>query len=275
VHYNPERGDWVAEAECGLCGGYDVDLRVHDPERWSLAHARAEAFVRRVHSTRCLGCHAESQRRRPRRAEFEPYLWWDTATHEWMAWLSVGGSPDGGVTLPLGIRSVWALPEARAALSVMQRGLPLPLRVAACRSEVDPHLSAFFHDADSKRWVLWVACEQCGGTELRLGAVGPGAVDAAADEACACIERMAADGCPHCRSEREWAAWVIRDDAPRLWYDTRTGEWVVWQAVDGTIDGVTLPLGLTRYDADMSTLFRLASDAVVGDWKFEEDGLAG
>lgn len=231
--------------------------------------------MRRVHANRCLGCHSESQRKLPRGAEFEPYLWWDTASSEWMAWVRMAESPDGGVTVPLGVTSVWALPEARAALSVLERGLPLPLRVATGRAEVDSQITSVFHDSVTARWMLWIACRDCGGTEIKLSAVGPGAIEQSADEACACVERMSADGCPHCRSEREWASWVVQDDAPRLWYDTRTGEWVVWQAVEGTLDGVTLPLGLTRYDADASVLFRLASDAVVGDWSFEEDGLAG
>lgn len=276
VHFDPECGDWVVEADCGLCGGYRVELRVPDPERWSLANARAEAFIRRVHSNRCLGCHADLQRRRPRGAEFDPYLWWDTETREWMGWLSMPQSPDGGITMPLGVRSVWALPEARAALALLQRDTPLPLRVATGRVDVDPQVCALFHDPGSGRWKLWIACDDCGGTELKLSALGAGAVEVAADEAHACVERMASDGCPHCRSEREWASWVFRDEAPRLWYDTRTGEWVVWQAVEGTLDGVTLPLGLTRYDADMSLLFKLASDAVVGDSsRFEEDELPG
>lgn len=275
MQFDAECGDWVVEADCGLCGGYRVPLHVPDAGRFPLADARAQAFMRSVHANRCLGCHALAQRRRPRGAELDTQLWWDTETGEWMAWVWLPDSPHGGVTLPLGLRSVWALPEARAALSLIQRDTPLPLRVARDRGNVDRDLCTLFHDPVATRWMLWVACADCGGTELALSAVGRRALDVAVEEACACAERMASDGCPHCRSEREWARWVTGDDAPRLWYDTRAGEWVVWQSVEGTPDGVALPLGLTRYDADMSLLFRLASDAVVGDWEFEEDERPG
>lgn len=261
----------MVRADCQECGGYSLDLKVPEPDRRSLAQARAEAFLRRVHSNRCLGCHANAQRAVPRGAEYDPYLWWDTQTSEWMAWVALPGSPDGGVAMPLGVRSVWALPEARAALTLIEQDLPLPIRIAESRRAVDPDVCSLFHDSGRGRWIFWAACSDCGGCEIKLTPTQATAYERACEEACAVVDRMAADGCPHCRSEREWAAWVLRDESPRLWYDTRTGEWVVWQPVEGTLDGVTLPLGLTRYDVDLSVLFRAASDAVVGDWSFEEE----
>jgi hypothetical protein len=42
-----------------------------------------------------------------------------------------------------------------------------------------------------------------------------------------------------------------------IWYDTLTGDWLAWQPL--TAGGVTLPIGVGRYDADERQVLRAAA----------------
>jgi hypothetical protein len=89
-------------------------------------------------------------------------------------------------------------------------------------------------------------------------------VETAAGEALRCLDRVADEGCPHCRTGRERDGSGESLEEPRLWYDTTEGEWVVWRPLGGAGRGITLPLGISRYDADESSLLRTASELLFG-----------
>jgi hypothetical protein len=204
-----------------------------------------------------VGCQARARRRGDVRAADALDVWWDAGAGEWMA-------PVEGAAMPLGIRSYWARQEARAAARLLAEAIPLPLRVAAEPADLDRDTCTVFYDPASGRWRLWVACFECGGCELRLTVLGRGNVEVAAAEALQCLDRLADEGCPHCRSERERAGAGEAGEEPRLWYDTTEGDWVVSRSLGGPGTGITLPLGIRRYDADEGQLLRAASSLLFG-----------
>src|SRR2546429_632657 len=126
-------------------------------------------------------------------------------------------------------------------------GYRLPLRVAADPSEVEADASTIFYDVDSGRWRLRAVCFDCSGFELPLTSFGRGAVEAACDEALSCLELIAREGCPHCRTLREREAPRDCDDEPRIWFDTMARDWLMWQPIKGGAGG-TMPLGIPRFD---------------------------
>jgi hypothetical protein len=259
MHWVEEERDWSVEAACEHCGGYRMLLQVRDPEHGRLAERRAEAFLTRIHSRGgCLGCEARTWRTGKGPTTGEPHVWWDTDTGQWMAWAQMPGS-DASLSLPLGIRTFWAPQEVRAAARAIWSGSRLPLRVASEPGAVDPDASTIFYDVESGRWRLRTACFDCGGFELGLTSFGRGAVEAACDEAMSCLELVAREGCPNCRSARERATVPTEDGEPRIWFDTSTRDWLVWQPLEGFDQGATLPLGIGRYDARRAVVYRAAA----------------
>jgi hypothetical protein len=260
VFYAAEEHDWVLRADCPACRGYRLGLRVPDPGKRLLAEVRASAFLEGVHSTACLGCQARARRNGEVKPESELDVWWDPSAGEWMAPLP--GAQ--GVAVPLGVRSYWARQEARAAARALGEAGFLPLRVAAEPAEVDPDACTVYYDLSSARWRLRIGCFECGGFELRLVAPGRGNVDLASAEALRCLERVADEGCPGCRSQAERAGAEEPADEPRLWFDTTAGEWVVSRPLGEPGESVTLPLGIGRYDADEGQLLRAAAELLFG-----------
>jgi hypothetical protein len=259
VHWVEEERDWSVEAPCERCGGYRMLLQVRDPEHERLAEGRADAFLTRIHARGgCLGCEARTWRSGEGPTTGEPHVWWDTDTGQWMAWAQMPGSA-ASMSLPLGIRTFWAPQEVRAAARAIWSGGRLPLRVASEPDAVDPDASTIFYDVESGRWRLRTACFDCGGFELSLTSFGRGAVEAACDEAMSSLELVAREGCPHCRTHRERSSAGAHDQEPRIWFDTITRDWLVWQPLDDSGDGVTLPLGIGRYDARRAVVYRAAA----------------
>jgi hypothetical protein len=269
LSYSDRRG-WVVWAGCESCGGYALELRVHDRAAAELARARAEAFLARVHEQSCLGCQARSWRTRMVPPGRGPYVWWDTESGEWMAWRSLPGSP-AGVSLPLGVRTFWAPHEVRAAARALWSDSPLPLRVACDPSDVDGEASWLFHDRASGRWRLRVACFDCDGFDLPLMSFGRVAIEGACDEALACLELVAREGCPGCRSAAERDGVGRGDGEPRLWFDPDAGDWLLWQAVDGDDSGVTLPLGIGRFDVARAVVHQKAAPLLFGSGLLPDD----
>jgi hypothetical protein len=271
VRFSAPDGDWVADADCPACGGYTLELRVFDPDERDLARDRGQAFLARVHARGCLGCQARTWRTRPSPPGPGPYVWWDTDAREWMAWGALPGS-DRGVSLPLGIRTFWAPHEVRAAARALWSGNALPLRVVTNSADVGTGDSAVFHDPVSGRWRLRVACFDCGGFDLPLMSFGRGAVETAVEEALDCLELVAGEGCPHCRTLRERHGEPDAGAEPRLWYDTGAGDWLLWQGVEDVPGGVTMPLGIGRYDAPRTAVYQSAAPLLFGSELFLDEG---
>jgi hypothetical protein len=274
VTWLPDESDWSVYAHCATCGGYRMLLQVRDPDGGDLAATRAAAFLARIHSRGgCLGCEARTWREHPAPSAGEPQVWWDTATSQWMVWTTLPGS-DHGTSLPLGIRTFWAPQEVRAAARAVTSGSRLPLRIATSPDEVDRNAaSTIFYDVASGRWRLHATCLECGGFELPLTSFGRGAVEAACDEALACLELIAREGCPSCRTRQERVAVRGEGDEPRIWFDTVTRDWLVWQPLEGAHGGVTLPLGIGRFDARRPLVYRAAASLLFDSQLFQDEGL--
>jgi hypothetical protein len=273
VHWVEEERDWSVEATCERCGGYRMLLQVRDPQHGRLAESRAEAFLTRIHARGgCLGCEARTWRSGEGPSTGEPHVWWDTDTGQWMAWAQLPGS-DASLSLPLGIRTFWAPQEVRAAARAIWSGGRLPLRVASEPDAVDPDASTIFYDVESGRWRLRTACFECGGFELSLTSFGRGAVEAACDEAMSSLELVAREGCPHCRTRRERSVHGSHDQEPRIWFDTLMCDWLVWQPLEDCDGGVTLPLGIGRYDARRAVVYRAAAALLFDSQQFQDEEL--
>lgn len=273
LEWTPERGDWAVRADCDSCGGYHMFLQVRDEAHRELAESRGQAFITRIHERGgCLGCVAHEWRTNPAPSSSEANVWWDTETSEWMAWVELPGS-DQGVSLPLGIRTFWAPQEVRAAARALIGSGRQPLRVAPDPSAVDPGSSTIFYDVESGRWRLHAACFHCGGFELALTSFGRGAVEAACDEAMACLELVGREGCPNCRTQRERLIDRGEEDEPRIWYDTLSRDWLMWQPLEGAEGGVTLPLGIPRFDARRALIYRSAASLLFDSQLFLDEGL--
>jgi hypothetical protein len=274
VTWAPREGDWSVHAPCDECGGYRMLLQVGDATAGELATTRAAAFLARIHARGgCLGCEARNWRANPSPANGEPQVWWDTDTGQWMVWTSVPGA-EHGASLPLGIRTFWAPQEVRAAARALTSGSRLPLRIATSPDEIDDDgASTIFYDVGSGRWRLRAACLDCGGFELPLTSFGRGAVEAACDEALACLELLAREGCPCCRTLQERGASRGDEDEPRIWFDTHLRDWLVWQPLDGAEGGVTLPLGIGRFDARRPLVYRAAAALLFDSQLFLDEGL--
>ena len=253
-----EDEDWALWAACPACTGYVLPLHVRGRARWMEAAVRAQTFLARVHHRGCLGC--ESARRRAGEAsEREPELWWDTETADWMVDAAVEGDT---VSLPLDVRDYWAINEAAAAAAALTSDGP-PVRVCPAAGEIDRNVATVAHDPDEGRWQLWLPCDECGGTVLRLRHVGRFAAPAAAGQAQRMLELAAAEGCPGCRAERMRTGVPAASD-PEAWYDPDADEWMLWQAVEGSPDGVTVPLAVGGYDADRALLAQVAGRFMFG-----------
>jgi hypothetical protein len=274
VTWLPDEGDWSVQAPCDDCGGYRMLLQVRDAGAGELAATRAGAFLARIHARGgCLGCEARTWRQSPTPRDGDPQVWWDTGTGQWMVWTSMPGT-DHGASLPLGIRTFWAPQEVRAAARALTSGSRLPLRIAASPDEVEhAGASTIYYDSGSGRWRLAASCLECGGFELPLTSFGRGAVEAACDEALACLELIAREGCPSCRTRTERTAERGEDDEPRIWFDTRVRDWLVWQPLDGADGGVTLPLGIGRFDARRPLIYRAAAGLLFDSQLFLDEGL--
>ena len=265
--------DWSVYANCDTCGGYRMLLQVGDPADGDLATTRASAFLARIHARGgCLGCEARNWRDNPAPAGSEPQVWWDTATGQWMVWTQMPGS-EVGTSLPLGIRTFWAPQEVRAAARAITSGSRLPLRIATSPEEIEDGAATIFYDVGSGRWRLQAPCLACGGFELPLTSFGRGAVEAACDEALAALELVAREGCPCCRTRQERSAPRGEDDEPRIWFDTISRDWLVWQPLEGADGGVTLPLGIGRFDARRPLVYRAAAALLFDQQLFLDEGL--
>lgn len=271
ARYSAERGDWLVDADCRECGGYSLELRVFDPAAAGLARARAESFLARVHEHGCLGCQARVWRTRPQPPGDGPYVWWDTEVGEWMAWGALPESP-AGISIPLGIRTFWAPQEVRAAARALWSDGQLPLRVVPDRADAEDGTSTVFHDPRFGRWRLRVDCLDCGGFELPLMALGRGEVETAVEEGLDHLEMVAREGCPHCRTLRERAGAAADEEEPRVWYDTDAGDWMLWQGIDDVSGGVTLPLGIGRYDAPRTAVYQAVAPLLFGSEQFLDEG---
>jgi hypothetical protein len=249
-------------------------LQVSDASAGDLATTRASAFLARIHARGgCLGCEARTWRDEPAPAGAEPQVWWDTETGQWMVWTNFKGS-DSGASIPLGIRTFWAPQEVRAAARALTSGSRLPLRIATSPDDIDElGASTIFYDIGSGRWRLRATCLDCGGFELPLTSFGRGAVEAACDEALACLELIAREGCPCCRTRQERTAMRGEDDEPRIWFDTHSRDWLVWQPLEGAEGGVTLPLGIGRFDARRPLVYRAAAALLFDSQLFLDEGL--
>jgi len=275
VTWLPSEDDWSVFAACGHCGGYRMLLQVPDAEDGDLATTRASAFLARIHARGgCLGCEAHTWRHNSTPRGDEPQVWWDTATGQWMVWTRVPGT-EHGASLPLGIRTFWAPQEVRAAARAITSGGRLPLRIATDPGEVDDDGAAatIYYDVGSGRWRLHATCHDCGGFELPLTSFGRGAVEAACDEALSCLELIAREGCPCCRTRQERVAIRDDDDEPRIWFDTVARDWLVWQPLEGADGGVTLPLGVGRFDARRPLVYRAAAALLFDSQLFLDEGL--
>ena len=112
-----------------------------------------------------------------------------------------------------------------------------------------------------------------GGFDMLLTSFGRGAVEAACDEAIACLDLIAREGCPHCRTKRERCADRGETEEPRIWYDTVSRDWLMWQPLEGCEDGVTLPLGIPRFDARRALVYRSAASLLFDSQLFLDEGL--
>jgi hypothetical protein len=274
VDWLHDEQDWAVHAPCDDCGGYRMLLRVDDPDAGDLAATRASAFLARIHARGgCLGCEARTWRENPAPGTGEPQVWWDTDTGQWMVWTRLPGF-EHGASLPLGIRTFWAPQEVRAAARALTSGSRIPLRVATTPAEVtdDEGSATIYYDVPSGRWRLRCPCLDCGGFELPLTSFGRGAVEAACDEALACLELLAREGCPSCRTRQERAALRGEGDEPRIWFDTQLRDWLVWQPLEGADGGVTLPLGIGRFDARRPLVYRAAAALLFDSQLFLDEG---
>jgi hypothetical protein len=261
LYFAPGERRWLLEAECDGCAGYVLDLRVSDPEGRLAAEARAQAYLRNVHEPACPGCRSQERRRGGSSHQNGVEVWWDAPLGEWLGSAPLPGTGHAA-WVPLGVRTYWARREAEAAAAMLLES-GVPLRVAAHRSEVDPDAFTVLYDPESGRWVLRAGCHRCGGFELRLLAAGRGAIEWACSQARRCVERIGRDGCPHCRSLRERSVHRGPQERSTLWYDTSLGEWVAWQSIAG--GGVTLPIGVARYDADERQLLQAGAAILFED----------
>ncbi len=68
------------------------------------------------------------------------------------------------------------------------------------------------------------------------------------------------------------SARLLRDDdqEPRIWFDTEIGDWMLWQALEGSDEGVTLPLGLGRYDARRASVYKAAASLLFDSQLFHD-----
>lgn len=272
VEYLHHRRDWTVDVPCDACGGYQMGLQVPDPTGLDAAHARARAFLTRVHERGgCLACEARAWRERGAPPAGDFHVWWDTESSDWMAWRKLP-DVDGGISVPLGIHSFWAPQEVRAAARALWSSDRIPLRVAQSREALAPEASGIYYDVDAGRWKLRVACFDCGGFEFGLTSFGRGAVEAACDEALGCLELIAREGCPHCRTHSERTGAQEGDDEPRIWFDTSARDWVLWQPIEGCDGGVTLPLGIGRFDARRALVYRAAASLLFDSQLFLDEG---
>ncbi len=273
VRWVPEQGDWSVRAECEHCGGYRMMLQVRDPDGSHLAETRAGAFLTRVHARGgCLGCEANAWRTNRTPASGQSHVWWDTATDQWMAYRHLPGFSEG-TSFPLGITTFWAPQEVRAAARALWSSDRLPLRVASDPSAVEPDTASIHYDVESGRWQLAVPCFDCDGFRTRLTSFGRGAVEAACDEAMGMLDLIAREGCPTCRTERERATVRQDEDEPRIWFDTHARDWLVWQPLEGCNGGVTMPLGIGRFDARRAVVYRAAAGLLFDSELFLDEGL--
>jgi hypothetical protein len=222
--------DWSVAVRCDDCGGYRMALEVRREAGRELASARAHAFLRRVHAHGgCLACEARAWREGYAQPDGEFHVWWDTDSRDWIAWRRLPGV-SAGVSVPLGIHTFWAPQEARAAARALWSSDRIPLRVAA-DPDAAREATAIYYDVEAGRWKLHVACFECGQFELSLTSFGRGAVEAACDEALGCLDLIAREGCPNCRTLHEREA-QREGDEPCIWFDTRLRDWVLWQPLD-------------------------------------------
>src|SRR3954449_2124447 len=275
VTWLPDENDWSVQAPCDACGGYRMLLQVSEPEAAELASTRDAAFLARIPARGgCLGCEARTWREGLTPPAEDPQVWWDTQTGQWMVGTPVPETGTGA-SLPLGIRTFWAPQEVRAAARAMTSGSRLPLRIAATPEEGDRGgASTIYYDTGSGRWRRVTACLECGGFELPLTSFGRGAVEAACDEALASLELVAREGCPCCRTKTERNTDRTEEDEPRIWLDTLSRDWLVWQPLDGADGGVTLPLGIGRFDARLPLVCRAAAGLLFGSEVVLEGGVS-
>jgi hypothetical protein len=87
------------------------------------------------------------------------------------------------------------------------------------------------------------------------------------------LELVAREGCPHCRTKRERESARGEDHEPRIWFDTLTRDWLVWQPLEEFDEGVTVPLGIGRYDARRAVVYRAAAALLFDSQQFHDEEL--
>lgn len=233
--------DWSLWAACAGCGGYALPLRVERREEWMEAAARAQAFLARVHHRGCLRC--DARRRRFARTGDEGAMWWDPEQNDWMM---DGQLSDGTkLMLPLDVKDYWSVPEAAAAAAALTTD-GAAVRVVPGPEDLDPQLPSIFHIANT--WAMWLPCEECGGCELPLRHGDRLEAAAATGQAKRIVELAAAEGCPSCVATMFRDGRLPPDSPPLTWYDPAADQWMLWQPLAETPEGVTVPIGLSGYD---------------------------
>jgi len=249
IFHEPGAG-WSLWLPCEGCGGHRLALGPKSRGTERLARTRGEAFLLYVRGRFCIGCRAKAWREDPFTPyDGESYLWWDTVTDEWMAWVPFPGS-DAGISFPLGVHSFWEKPKAKAAARGVWEA-PVPLSISDQGAPPARDGAAIWHDADSGRWLLWSPCSGCGGVELDLSVARGGAVGGACSRAVSALERIHELGCPQCRSiDAKYEGQPPVGIEQLVWYDTEAREWMLSRRMEGVEDALVLPLGIGHFDAD-------------------------
>src|SRR3954449_11009058 len=116
---------------------------------------------------------------------------------------------------------------------------------------------------DENDWSVEAPCDACGGYRMLLQVSEPEAAELASTRAAAFLARIhARGGCLGCeaRTWREGRTPPAED--PQVWWDTETGQWMVWTPVPEAGTGASLPLGINTLWAPKGV--RAAARAMTG-----------
>src|SRR4051794_6134460 len=97
-------------------------------------------------------------------------------------------------------------------------------------------------------WSVHAPCEECGGYRMLLQVSDPTAGDLATTRASAFLARIhSRGGCLGCEARTWRESPAPAGSEPQVWWDTETGQWMVWTDVPGFGDGASLPLGIRTF----------------------------
>src|SRR4051812_26959392 len=101
---------------------------------------------------------------------------------------------------------------------------------------------------DESDWSVYAPCDDCGGYRMRLQVAEPDAAELASTRAAAFLARIhARGGCLGCEARNWRDGRTPADGDPQVWWDTETGQWMVWTPMAGTGVGASLPLGIRTF----------------------------